>query len=143
VYSKFSQGRETLTSNACSRQKALLSRRYPSIGNLQSYHALSYWSGFDQPRKPIFMYGELISEENRKRVPIFVEVFYAYDNLAAALRQFRQKSRGDTCLWVDSICIKQENLNEKSAQVSGNRWFSRRWLIQELAFARKPTVHWG
>jgi hypothetical protein len=24
-----------------------------------------------------------------------------------------------------------------------NRWFSRRWAIQELAFAKKATVHWG
>ena len=128
--------------------------------------------------------------------------FYIRNNLKAALLRFRQKD-DDVNIWVDALCIDQENKLEKKAQVSrmhvvytqaervciwlgagkdktsetfnflkeildlehldelvslpvpnarkwemivdlmSNRWFSRRWVIQELALARKASVLWG
>jgi hypothetical protein len=98
--------------------RALPLRRHLLNGDLQSYDALSYWSGFDQPCNPILMHDELISEKIGQRVPIFLGVFRVRDNLAAAVRQFRQKSLGNTYLWADATHINQENLKEKSAQMS-------------------------
>lgn len=128
--------------------------------------------------------------------------FYIRNNLKAALLRFRDP-HDDVNVWVDAICIDQENNTEKKAQVSrmhevytqaenvciwlgegkeetpetfaflreildlhyfdevvadpkataskwaliidlmSNRWFSRRWVIQELALARKASVLWG
>jgi hypothetical protein len=128
--------------------------------------------------------------------------FYIRNNLKAALLRFRDP-HDDVNVWVDAICIDQENNIEKKAQVSrmhevytqaenvciwlgegkeetpetfaflreildlhnfdelvaepkataskwgliidlmSNRWFSRRWVIQELALARKASVLWG
>jgi hypothetical protein len=128
-------------------------------------------------------------------------LFYIRDNLDAALRQFRSETQ-DVNIWVDALCINQENIMEKATQVSRmheiygeaenvcvwlgagnnetketfeflkeildlqhlddliktknnpekwrlvvnlmkNRWFSRRWVIQELALARRASVRWG
>lgn len=128
--------------------------------------------------------------------------FYVRNNLKAALLRFRDP-HDDVNVWVDALCIDQENNVEKKAQVSrmhevytqaenvcvwlgegkestpetfsflreildlrnfdeliadpettsrkwalivdlmSNRWFSRRWVIQELALARKACVLWG
>jgi hypothetical protein len=128
--------------------------------------------------------------------------FYVRNNLKAALLRFRHP-HDDVNVWVDALCIDQENTVEKKAQVSrmhevytqaenvcvwlgegkestpetfsflreildlhnfdnliadpeatarkwalivdlmSNRWFSRRWVIQELALARKASVRWG
>jgi len=128
--------------------------------------------------------------------------FYVRYNLKAALLRFREPNH-DVNVWVDAICINQENNIEKKAQVSrmhevytqaenvcvwlgegkkstpetfsflreildlngldglvanpiltarkwalvvdlmSNRWFSRRWVIQELALSRKACVLWG
>jgi Heterokaryon incompatibility protein (HET) len=122
------------------------------------------------------------------------------ENLALALRHLRHK-QATRYLWVDAICINQDDKNEKSHQipmmgkiygeatnvciwlgekadtsitaldhirrvldlqnldrlVSEGRtadwaalselmrrdWFSRRWVVQEIAFARSATVHCG
>ena len=128
--------------------------------------------------------------------------FYIRNNLKAALIRFRDRV-DDVNVWVDALCIDQENKTEKKAQVSrmhevytqaenvciwlgegkestpetfgflreildlhgldnlvanpiptarkwalvvdlmSNRWFSRRWVIQELALSRKACVLWG
>jgi hypothetical protein len=122
-------------------------------------------------------------------------------NLESALRQLRRKHRTRT-LWIDAVCIDQNNLEEKNHQVPkmatiyndakrvcvwlgeggestekalsfvgrildldsfdrlvtdqksvkdwhalwelmNSPWFSRRWVIQEIALARQATVHCG
>ncbi|KPI45306.1 uncharacterized protein AB675_2618 [Cyphellophora attinorum] len=121
-------------------------------------------------------------------------------NLAKALRSLRYENK-TRVLWIDSVCINQEDDNERSDQIPlmdqiykwaenvcvwlgdadetsdlafkhidnvlhlqdfdqtvtpGNtdawaalsklmkrEWFSRRWIVQEIAFARKATVHCG
>lgn len=128
--------------------------------------------------------------------------FYIRGNLKAALEQFRSESK-DVDVWIDALCINQDNVKEKTAQVARmdeiyssassvwvwlgagkpetketfdflkydildlkvlddlvktkeyekkwklvvtlmkNRWFSRRWVIQELALARRAVVRWG
>jgi hypothetical protein len=128
--------------------------------------------------------------------------FYIRNNLKAALLQFRERD-DDVNLWVDALCIDQENHLEKAAQVSRmheiygqadnicmwlgegkestretfeflreildvssldvlvsdpipnarrwalvvdlmkNRLFSRRWIVQEIAFSRNVCVRWG
>jgi hypothetical protein len=137
------------------------------------------------------------------------EEIHIQGNLASALRQLRRERKPRT-LWIDAICIDQDNLEEKNHQVpkmatiyNGARrvcvwlgeggagteralnfvkrilhldsfdrlvedansaedwyslwelmnspWFSRRWVIQEIALARQayvycgkaPPVHWG
>jgi hypothetical protein len=128
--------------------------------------------------------------------------FYIRNNLKAALLQLRERD-DDVNIWVDALCIDQENHLEKAAQVSRmheiygqaenvciwlgegnestpetfdflrkildlssldlllanpipnarkwalvtdlirNRLFSRRWILQEIAFSRNACVRWG
>jgi hypothetical protein len=127
--------------------------------------------------------------------------FYIKSNLDAALQQIRSEDQ-DVDIWVDAICINQNDKIEKAAQVARmheiysaakmvlvwlgagepetketfefldeildlqrldnlitskehlekwklvvnlmeNQWFSRRWVIQELALARDATVYLG
>lgn len=128
--------------------------------------------------------------------------FYIRNNLKAALLQLRDPYN-DVHVWVDALCINQENNVEKAAQVSrmheiydqaenvciwlgegkestpetfqflrkildlssldalvadpisaarkwalvvdvmSNRLFSRRWILQEIAFSRNACVLWG
>jgi hypothetical protein len=162
------------------------------------YEALSYYWGEDKPNIEI-----TISTYNPK-APLRVDQkqFWIRPNLYAALVQLRHEDY-DVPLWVDAICIHQEDKIEKTAQVSRmheiysesenvciwlgegesksnrkmfdfiramlnlrrldqlvldeshadqwyafvrlmrNRWFSRRWVVQELALAKEATVHYG
>lgn len=168
------------------------------------YWALSYcWGDEEEPQNKIELYYDTggrdpthnLSPLNRSGI------FYIRDNLAAALRQFRERYI-DVNVWVDALCINQDNNIEKTAQVSRmaeiyggaetvcvwlgagipqtqeifnflksilnlheldrliksekerdkwflvldlmkNAWFSRRWVIQELALAKKAYVQWG
>jgi hypothetical protein len=69
------------------------------------YEALSYWWGQKD-------------EVARQEINIFRQgTFYVRENLEAALRQLRSVKK-DVVIWVDAICINQEDKKEKMAQVS-------------------------
>ncbi|KAF2854236.1 hypothetical protein T440DRAFT_544500 [Plenodomus tracheiphilus IPT5] len=88
--------------------------------------------------------------------------------LGLALKYLRRKN--DRVLWIDAICINQANKEERSYQVSmmslvytraecsdqknahkwraflrlmQRSWFSRRWVVQEIALAFKARVYCG
>jgi len=83
------------------------------------YWALSYWWGDGEPKNEIRIYNDTGGRGEIQFMTMFnlFGIFYIRDNLAAALRQCRQRDR-DINIWVDAICINQENLEEKTAQVS-------------------------
>ncbi|KAL0932431.1 ankyrin and het domain protein [Colletotrichum truncatum] len=73
------------------------------------YHALSYtWGAADFDTEP-----------SRDTVPIILggKTFYAMQNLHDGLLQLRE-SFPDTWFWIDAICINQDDLTERSTQVS-------------------------
>ncbi|KAL2065597.1 hypothetical protein VTL71DRAFT_3267 [Oculimacula yallundae] len=170
----------------------------------QSYEALSYYWGDKKPTHAITITsivggpGALPQQKE----------FLIRPNLHAALVELRYEDE-ERWLWVDAVCIDQENQVEKTSQVSRmneiyseatgiciwlgvgepnpedtewtfnfireildlnslddlvvnkennheqakgwlafvglmrNRWFSRRWVVQELALAKEATVHYG
>ena len=185
---------------------------FDSLGTLEGYQyeALSYhWEGGtpDEGMKPIYIGKRLgvadavVALKALRNLQNAFYTFYVKPNLYYALRSLRKPNK-PVYLWVDAICINQENRNEKSGQIarlaeiysratsvaiwlgdSDDRskramafvkkvikmdeledlvkdkthindwydlknlvqrtWFSRRWVIQELAFASKATVHCG
>ncbi|KAL8730911.1 MAG: hypothetical protein Q9181_004494 [Wetmoreana brouardii] len=174
------------------------------------YEALSYYWGTDEPSNEILIRYDpnsdtkvLRKERTLKNLGDLVKPkrFNIRDNLLAALRQFRSKDE-DIYLWVDTLCIDQDNEEEKTEQVTkmakiystashvlvwlgaGSpvceeamdfigevielstldnlvkdesspakwsalvellrcRWFSRRWVVQELALAQDATLHYS
>jgi hypothetical protein len=86
------------------------------------YWALSYWWGIDEPTHRITMYRDTgVRGGLQKFTPFhFAGYFYVRNNLASALKHFRQQDR-DVDIWVDALCINQEqseNNEEKTAQVA-------------------------
>jgi hypothetical protein len=175
------------------------------------YEALSYYWGLDDPTIPITIASYNTSNPRLSMANIVQKKFWIRPNLHAALVQLRAPDH-EVRLWVDALCINQENIVEKTQQVSRmheiyseaaniciwlgvgdvdptlnavdlestrqtfefirdmlnlkrldqlicnaqyasgwlafvklmrNRWFSRRWVVQELALAREATVHYG
>jgi hypothetical protein len=101
---------------------------YVDLGSAKDYAALSYTWGTAAPSIPILLHGKvtLVSE-----------------NLYLALLHLRK--RGVTLIWVDALCINQEDLAERARQVSHMEEVYRRtsivwvWLgdsdeFSELAF---------
>lgn len=72
-----------------------------SLGDKPEYRALSYTWGDAQDTLPIIL--------NRHR-------FQATRNLKAALRRLRELDTG-TPIWIDAICINQQDLEERTHQV--------------------------
>ncbi|KAL1603456.1 hypothetical protein SLS60_005043 [Paraconiothyrium brasiliense] len=72
-----------------------------SLNNLPEYETLSYVWGSEADRVPILVSG------HRIEIP---------RSLSGALRQLQLPDR-DRLLWVDQICIDQQNLEEKADQV--------------------------
>ena len=79
----------------------------------QSYEALSYvWGSTEDPEK-VWVISEDSHQGDSKRVLSYIHVT---QNLAEALRYIRQSTTAKL-LWADAICIYQENIPERSAQV--------------------------
>ncbi|KAH6714263.1 heterokaryon incompatibility protein-domain-containing protein [Leptodontidium sp. MPI-SDFR-AT-0119] len=170
------------------------------------YTALSYWWGDpdEVAGNRITIYKDTGARGVRQTLTGFNQsgTFFIRDNLNAALLRFRHATE-DVNVWVDAICINQDDKTEKSSQVARmhevytqaesvcvwlgegnddteltfeflkrildlqalddlvanpeetaeswalvlqlitNHWFSRRWVIQELALARKAYVRCG
>lgn len=175
-----------------------------SKAKIHEYKALSYWWGEGEPEHAVIMYDDVGVRDGLRTMSPFTSsgTFYIRDNLKAALEQFRSATE-DVNVWIDALCINQDHVKEKTAQVARmdeiysnassvwvwlgagkpetketfdflkydildlkvlddlvktkeyekkwklvvtlmkNRWFSRRWVIQELALARKAVVRWG
>lgn len=187
------------------------------------YEALSYYWGTEEATLPITVISYDNSAPNARlsMANIVQKKFWIRPNLHAALLQLRDR-HNEVRIWVDALCIDQENSQEKAAQVARmheiyseadniciwlgvdetdvrqkelgevdprkqvvnptspsqtfgfiremlnlslldslvsnpdyasrwlafvdlmrSRWFSRRWVIQELALAKAATVHYG
>jgi hypothetical protein len=178
---------------------------FKDLGSLYEYEALSYYWGSGKAEYPVYVRDvQLPNSETVKfneAVRLAMKRLYVRPNLYKAIQNLRRED-GDIVLWVDAICINQENEEEKKIQVSKmpqiyntaervciwlgagdersdnamkfipkildlrnlkditkeerytpqwndlvelmrSRWFSRRWVIQELALARDATVHCG
>jgi hypothetical protein len=201
---KILHGKENSALECMLFPSSLRSTKSTSKFKCHEYSALSYWWGEDHPTHPVTMYDDTGVREGLQTMTPFNSSgkFYIRDNLAAALKQFRKETE-DVNVWVDALCINQENVKEKTAQVARmdiiyseatyvcvwlgagqpesketfdflkyeilnlktlddlvktssharkwrlvvnmmkNRWFSRRWVIQELALAKKAIVRWG
>lgn len=200
--------------------------RLSATGCKTSYHALSYHWGTQHPGVRIHLTNFYETSEGAKpKKNHQSQVLWIRYNLRNALLQLREDRRGkDVYLWVDAICINQEDNEEKAQQVAKmgliysqaenvhiwlgggedhpmslkdpddeaedanlvqtritetlkilresltdfgslnrltqpgpenarkweaiielltNEWFSRRWVVQELALAKRATVHFG
>ena len=168
------------------------------------YEALSYFWGTDEPSNAISLRDKFPEGSRSLKLAIkhFMPLrFNIRNHLYAALRQFRRPDV-DVLLWVDALCIDQENEEEKNQQVAKMAriyssahhvliwlgagdpscedamefigeilqlrrldamvkdeksaakwdsfaellccsWFSRRWVVQELALSKNATLHYS
>ena len=91
--------------------------KHVSLDDSPGYAALSYVWGDPSIRVPI-----LIDEHP----------FEVTENLALALRSLRQPEN-DWTFWIDAICVNQENLDERSAQVR---------LMKDIYQSAPTVVSW-
>ncbi|PQE25693.1 heterokaryon incompatibility -domain-containing protein [Rutstroemia sp. NJR-2017a BBW] len=86
------------------------------------YCALSYYWGDDDPTNEILIHEEIESgsDTNGNESAFWPSVWkntYIQNNLVAALKQIRSQDKV-VVLWVDALCINQDNSLERSAQVA-------------------------
>lgn len=186
---------------------------FSDLGTKYQYEALSYHWGGEQGLRTVYVRSaqeartmdkgavDLTTPHTLRGVAnkVLVKKMWLKTNLYAALRRLRMPAR-PVVLWVDAICIDQDNAKEKDDQVARmveiysrasrvviwlgdeddrsrsamkfiqdivrvdnldglvadhktikswsdlvflmqNPWFSRRWVIQEMAYAKAATVH--
>ncbi|KAN0091834.1 Heterokaryon incompatibility protein (HET) domain containing protein [Hyaloscypha variabilis] len=101
---------------------ATLQRR--QLRNFAHYEALSYtWADHDAGQKGETSGSEVIY------LGYFWDVFYITSNCAKALRRVRYPNRSRS-IWVDSICINQDNNDECSHQVQlMRRIYANAWSV--------------
>lgn len=80
------------------------------------YEALSYYWGNDLPSKEIKITRSQSSQDDVRADSEEVK-FYIRDNLFAALRNLRETDK-DLDLWVDALCINQDDDEEKKKQIA-------------------------
>jgi hypothetical protein len=80
------------------------------------YEALSYYWGYDLPTKEIKITRDQ-SSQNVARPDNEELKFYIRENLFLALRTLREPDK-DLDLWVDALCINQDNDEEKKNQIA-------------------------
>ncbi|KAH8591782.1 heterokaryon incompatibility protein-domain-containing protein, partial [Bisporella sp. PMI_857] len=73
-----------------------------SARRIKRYYALSYAWGDATQRVPILLNGRKI---------------YITINLFTALVNLRTPKKAKICLWIDALCIDQENIHERDQQV--------------------------
>jgi hypothetical protein len=61
------------------------------------------------------------SEQQGGERPLNFEALQVTTNLELALRHLRRENRART-LWIDALCINQENEDEKMIQIQGMNW---------------------
>jgi hypothetical protein len=83
------------------------------------YKGLSYWWGDGEAEHPVIMYDDVGVRDGLRTMSPFTSSgnFYIRSNLKAALEQFRSETK-DVNVWIDALCINQENVKEKTAQVA-------------------------
>jgi len=83
------------------------------------YEALSYVWGSDEPTEEIKIRDAKPTGNNRRNViPVLRErSFYVRPNLYAALKNFRSR-KVPVDMWIDALCMDQENDEEKEIQVA-------------------------
>ncbi|KAF5230786.1 hypothetical protein FAUST_9606 [Fusarium austroamericanum] len=109
------------------------------------FEALSYCWGIQTPLETITLTNEPRAKEETEAGHINIG-----PNLASALRALRHPS-DKRVLWCDSICINQNDISERSAQVENMLWIYRIsksviiWLGPETTWSimAMETVHWA
>src|SRR6266536_2141897 len=93
----------------CTLISSNLSKPYDGV----PYDALSYYWGTDEPSHEI----KIIKYDGKGLSGITQPKFFIRSNLFAALKAIRQP-KDEVDIWVDAICINQENDVEKKIQVA-------------------------
>jgi hypothetical protein len=88
-----------------------------SLDSVCEYEALSYVWGECEALNPIFLRHASLSNESPTQAETHSFEFSVKLNLEAALRSLRLPDKPRT-LWIDSICINQSNLKERTEQVN-------------------------
>ena len=115
----------------CKLVPAALPKSNPSDTEKYDYIALSYNWGEGQPIHPITVTNYITSKKRMKEPSLEERLAinfrkhrdwcssgekYVRSNLFVAMKRFRRKDK-ETIMWIDALCIDQDDPHERSAQV--------------------------